>query len=124
MLLEMIISLTIFAFSTVSISTLMARAADLNHKTKIELFVSDLIDIEIKNAVSQKTLSDSINDKNINEYNCVITTETTQIKNLYNQNSEILDQIYKIKVVARYFDGTEWLIKSSETWRYNRMYQR
>ncbi len=124
MLLEMIIALTIFAFSTVSISALMTRASNLNHKTKIELFVSDLIDAEIKNALSQNTLSASLYHKENNEYHCVLTTEITQLKNIYNENSEIIDQIYKIKVDARYFDGSEWLIKSSDTWRYNRMYQK
>ena len=40
-----------------------------------------------------------------------------------NEDGQILQEMYRIEVKARWFENGDWQDRTVETWRYGRMYQ-
>lgn len=98
----------------------MAETASL---AQHELRITRILDSALAEQLSFPTLEEGTTQIPIEGTDIELDVVITPIEDLENQDGQLLQEMYRIEIIAKWFASGAWQSRSVETWRYNLMYQ-
>ena len=122
LLLEMILALAVFGIAATGFAVALHRMADAASLAQSELRITRILESALDETLSLPTLEEGTTNSTVGETGIELDTTISLLEDLENEESNTLDQMYLIKVDARWFANGEWQKRSVETWRNGKMY--
>ena len=88
-----------------------------------ELRITRILDSALDETLSLPMLEEGVTTSTVGETGIELDTTVELLDELENEDGQILQEMYRIEVKARWFENGEWQERTVETWRYGRMYQ-
>ncbi len=119
---EVILALAVFASAGVSFALIFHQMAKSAAVTQSELRITRVLESALDEALSLPALDEgSIETKTPGGVTLVTLVEI--LENLETEEGQLLQDMFRITVTAKWEDMGEPRERSAETWRYGRMYQ-
>lgn len=122
LLLEMILALAVFGIAATGFAVALHRMADAASLAQSELRITRILESALDESLSLPTLEEGTTNSTVGETGIELDTTISLLEDLENEEGLQLDQMYLIKVEARWFENGEWHKRSVETWRNAKMY--
>lgn len=122
LLMEVVIALGIFSAAVVSFIVTLNQVAELSLLTRQETMVSRLIEGALMEALTVPEIKEEKYEYQLDETDMVITVDTSPIT-LVNKDQSQLEDMWLVKVTARWMQSGEPCEETVETWRYGKLYQ-
>ena len=123
LLLEMILALAVFGIAATGFAVALHRMAAVAGLAQSELRITRILESALDETLSLPVLEIGTTNTNIGDTGIELDTTVELIENLENEDGQLLQEMYLIKVEAKWFANGEWQTRSVDTWRYGRMYQ-
>lgn len=123
LLLEVVLALGVFAIACTGLTVAFHRMADAARLAQSELRITRILDSALTEQLSFPTLEEGVTRLSVEGTEIELDAEIAPLEDLQNQDGEVLQQMFHIKVTANWFENGAWQTRSVETWRYNPMYQ-
>lgn len=123
LLLEMVLALAVFGMAATGFAVALNRMAKVAGLAQSELRITRILDSALDETISLPTLEEGVTDSEAGETGVDLTTTIELLKELQNEEGQPLQEMYLIKIEAKWFENSEWQSRIVETWRYGRMYQ-
>lgn len=123
LLLEMILALAVFGMAATGFAVALHKMGQAAELSQSELRITRILDSALDETLSLPTLEEGVTNSTVGETGIEIDTTIELIEDLVNEEGQPLDQIFLIKVEARWFANGQWQQRSVETWRNGKMYQ-
>lgn len=121
-LLEQILALSVFAIVGVALVTALNETGRLAGEARKEAVLARLLDSELRAAMTLPSLEESEETVSLEELGVDITTTVTPLEEMESEEGDLLQQMWRVEVVARWWDDNEWQERSVDSWRYARLY--
>ena len=114
---------SVFAMAATGFVVALQRMSQTATQARDELRITRILQTALNETLSLPVLeagemSDVAADGKID-----ILAIVEPIEDLENENGETLNEMFSIRIQARWYDNGEWQEREIETWRYARMYQ-
>ena len=123
LLLEMVLALAVFGMAATGFVVALHRMAAAASLAQSELRITRILDSALDETISLPVLEEGKTNTSVGETGIELDTTIELIEDLMNEDGEILQEMYRIEIIARWYDNGEWQDRTVETWRYGRMYQ-
>jgi prepilin-type N-terminal cleavage/methylation domain-containing protein len=125
LLLEMVLALAVFGIAATGFTVALHRMAKVAALAQSELRITRIMDSALDEALSLPVLEEGETETEIGEAGNEIKFLTTVelLEEMENEEGQLLQEMYRIEVVATWVENNERHERSVETWRYGRMYQ-
>lgn len=123
LLLEVVLALGVFAIACTGLTVAFHRMAGAAGLAQSELRITRILDSALTEQLSLPMLEEGIDQIPVEGTNIELDVVIVPIEDLKNQDDELLQQMFHIKITANWYENGEWQERSAETWRYNPMYQ-
>jgi hypothetical protein len=126
LLMEVILALGIFGIAATAFAVALQKTADLAELTNRELTTTRLLQSALAEAMSYPVLEEGTTSVSIDEmadYGMEIETTVELLPEMQNEDGQMLQEMYRIEVAARWFVNGVPQEQIAETWRYSRLYQ-
>jgi prepilin-type N-terminal cleavage/methylation domain-containing protein len=125
LLLEMVLALAVFGIAATGFTVALHRMAKVAALAQSELRITRIMDSALDEALSLPVLEEGETETEIGEAGNEIRFLTTVelLEEMENEEGQLLQEMYRIEVVATWMENGERQERSVETWRYGRMYQ-
>jgi hypothetical protein len=123
LMLEVILALAIFGAAATAFTVAMNRMAAAADLAQNELRITRILETALDENVSIPTLQEGTTTVPVGNTGIEIITKIELIQDLENQDGQVLQELYRVTVIARWFHNNEWKERAAETWRYARLYQ-
>lgn len=126
LLLEVLLALGVFGIAATGFAVALHRTADLAELAQQKLKMDRLLESALAEAMSLPTLEEgtsSVQPEEMYEQNLEIATTIELLPEMENEDGQLLQEMYLIQVVARWFENGVQQEQMAETWRYSRLYQ-
>lgn len=123
LLLEMVLALAVFGMAATGFVVALQRMAAAASLAQSELRITRILDSALDETISLPVLEEGQTNTSVGETGIELDTTIELIEDLMNEDGEILQEMYRIEINARWFANGEWQDRTVETWRYGRMYQ-
>jgi prepilin-type N-terminal cleavage/methylation domain-containing protein len=122
LLLEMILAMAVFGIAATGFAVALHRMADAASLAQSELRITRILESALDETLSLPTLEEGTTNSTVGETGIELDTTISLLEDLENEDGNPLDQMYLIKVEARWFANGEWQQRAVETWRNGKMY--
>lgn len=119
---EVVIALGIFSAAVVSFIVTLNQVAELSLLTRQETMVSRLIEGALMEALTIPEIKEEKYEYQLDETDMVIAVDTSPIT-LVNKDQSQLEDMWLVKVTARWMQNGVPCEETVETWRYGKLYQ-
>lgn len=123
LLMEVIVALGIFAMACTGLVVAFHRMVETATLAQTELQITRILDSALTEQLSFPTLEEGTTQIPVEGTDIELDVVVSPITNLENQNGQLLQEMYRIEITAKWFADGKWQSRSVETWRYNLMYQ-
>lgn len=127
LLLEMVLALGVFGIAATGFVVALHRMSDIALLAQSEMRITRILDSALEETLSLPVLEEGETkvtvEETVGESNMELLTKVSLIEDLQNEDGQILQEMYRIEVMARWLQGGQWQERIVETWRYGRMYQ-
>ena len=127
LLMEVILALFVFSIAVTGFVIALSQTADLAAATQRELKLTRILESALAEAMSQPVLEEGTTSEPVAEMaNDGMEIETTiepMEEKFQNEDGQFLQEMYRIEVVAHWFENGIAQEQMAETWRYSRLYQ-
>ncbi len=123
MLMEAVLALLLFAIVGTALMTALNEVGRMAFEARRESVLARLLDSELRAAMTVPVLEEGSTSKSLDELGAEIISIVEPIEEMENQDGQLLRQMYRIEVVATWWENDEQKELSAETWRYARLYQ-
>jgi type II secretory pathway pseudopilin PulG len=123
LLLEMVLALAVFGMAATGFVVALQRMAAAASLAQSELRITRILDSALDETLSLPVLEEGETNTTVGETGIELDTTIELIEDLMNEDGEILQEMYRIEIIARWFANGQWQDRTVETWRYGRMYQ-
>lgn len=123
LLLEMVLALAVFGIAATGFAVALHRMAEVAGLAQSELRITRILDSALDETLSLPVLEEGVTDSTAGDTGVDLSTTIELIDDLENEDGQLLQEMYRIKVEAKWFEGGQWQERTVETWRYGRMYQ-
>jgi type II secretory pathway pseudopilin PulG len=123
LLLEVVLALGVFAIACTGLTVAFHRMAEAATLAQSELRITRILDSALTEQLSMPTLQEGVTQIPVEGTDIELDVVIEPIEDMENQDGELLQQMFHIKVTANWFANGAWQERSAETWRYNLMYQ-
>jgi len=123
LLLEMILALAVFGMGATGFAVALHRMATVAALAQSEMRITRILDSALDETLSLPTLEEGTTNTTVPGAGIEIATTVELLDKMENQDGQILQQMYRIEVKARWFENSTWRQRIVETWRYGPMYQ-
>lgn len=124
LLLEMILAIAVFSMAATGFIVALHRMAKVSELASTELESVRVLESALNEVLSLPTLEEGESDTEMASASIRIHRLIERVKELKNAQGMELQDMYRIRVTARWLDGDgQWKERSAETWRYGPMYQ-
>lgn len=126
LLLEVVLALGIFMIAATAFAVALHKTSDLAMLTQRELTTTRLLQSALAEAMSYPVLEEgttSVAVDEMAEQGMEIETTVELLPEMENEDGQLLQEMYRIEVAARWFENGVPHEQKAETWRYSRLYQ-
>lgn len=123
LLLEVVLALAVFAIACTGLTVAFHRMAGAANLAQNELRITRILDSALTEQLSLPMLEEGVTQIPVEGTDIELDVEIEPIEDMENQDGELLQQMFHIKVIANWYENGAWQQRSAETWRYNPMYQ-
>lgn len=123
LLLEVVLALAVFAIACTGLTVAFHRMAGAASLAQSELRITRILDSALTEQLSLPTLEEGATQIPVEGTDIELDVVIEPIEDIENQDGELLQQMFHIKVIANWYENGAWQERSAETWRYNPMYQ-
>jgi prepilin-type N-terminal cleavage/methylation domain-containing protein len=123
LLLEMVLALAVFGIAATGFAVALHKMADAAGLAQSELRITRILDSALDETLSLPVLEEGVTNSSVGDTGIELNTTIKLLDELQNEEGQALQEMYSIKIDARWFISGEWKERSVETWRYGRMYQ-
>lgn len=126
LLLEVILALGIFGIAATAFAVALQKTAELASQAQNEVRITRLLESALAEAMSYPVLEEGTTTVPVEEMSALgmeIDTLVELLPEMENQDGRLLQEMYRIRVTAHWFENGQWREESAETWRYSRLYQ-
>jgi type II secretory pathway pseudopilin PulG len=123
LLLEMVLALMVFGMAATGFVVALHRMSAAASFAQSELRLTRILDSALDEILSLPVLEEGETNTTVGETGIELDTTIALIEDLENEEGEILQEMYRIEIRARWYANGQWQERTVETWRYGRMYQ-
>ena len=123
LLLEMVLALAVFGMAATGFVVALHRMSAAASLSQSELRITRILDSALDETLSLPVLEEGVNSFILENPEVELITEISLLEEMQNMDGEMLQEMFRIEVKARWFESTGWRERMVETWRYGRMYQ-
>ena len=123
LLLEMVLALAVFGIAATGFAVALHKMAEAATLAQNELRITRVLDSALDETLSLPVLEEGVTNTSVGDTGLELDTTIKILDELQNEEGQALQEMYSIKIDARWFNSGEWKERSVETWRYGRMYQ-
>ena len=123
LLLEMILALAVFGIAATGFAVALHRMAAVAGLAQRELRITRILESALDETLSLPVLEIGTTNTSVGETGIELDTTVELIEDLQHEDGQPLQEMYLIKVEAKWFDNGQWQNRAVDTWRYGRMYQ-
>jgi hypothetical protein len=123
LLLEVVLALGVFAIACTGLTVAFHRMAGTASLAQNELRITRILDSALTEQLSMPMLEEGVTQIPVEGTDIELDVIIEPIEDLENQDGELLQQMFHIKITANWYENGGWQERSAETWRYNPMYQ-
>jgi type II secretory pathway pseudopilin PulG len=123
LLLEVVLALGVFAIACTGLTVAFHRMAGAASLAQSELRITRILDSALTEQLSMPTIEEGVSQIPVEGTDVELDVVIEPIDDMENQDGEVLQQMFHIKITANWFENGAWQERSAETWRYNPMYQ-
>ena len=123
MLLEMVLALAIFSMAATGFVVALQRMSQAASQARDELRVTRILETALNETLSLPVLEEGeITDVTV-DGKFDITAYIEPIEDLENEEGVALNDMFSIRIVARWYENGAFEEREIETWRYASLYQ-
>ena len=119
----MVLALAVFAIACTGLTVAFHRMAGAASLAQSELRITRILDSALTEQLSLPTLEEGVSQIPVEGTDIELDVVIEPIEDIENQDGELLQEMFHIKVIANWYENGAWQEHSAETWRYNPMYQ-
>lgn len=123
LLLEMVLALAIFGMAATGFTVALNRMAATASLAQSELRITRILDSALEETLSQPTIEEGSDTIEIGETGIELETIIERIEDLLNEDGQQLQDMFRIRINAKWVENRQTQQRSAETWRYGMMYQ-
>ena len=127
LLLEMVLALGVFGIAATGFVVALHRMSAVALLAQSEMRITRIVDSALEETLSLPVLEEGETSVTVpellGESEVELITKVSLIEDLENEDGQILQEMYRIEVLARWLQNGEYQERLVETWRYGRMYQ-
>lgn len=126
LLLEVLLALGVFGIAATGFAVALHKTADLAATAQRKLKMTRLLESALAEAMSYPVLEEGTTSVAVDEMSdqgLEIETTVELLEEMENEDGQLLQEMYRIEVVARWFENGRAREQLAETWRYSRLYQ-
>jgi type II secretory pathway pseudopilin PulG len=123
LLLEMVLALAIFGLAVTGFVVALNKMAQTAALAQSEMKITRMLDSALDETLSIPVLEEGETNYTIEGTGIELDTSIKLIDDMENEDGQILQEMYRIEIRAKWYDNGEWQNRAVETWRYGRMYQ-
>ncbi len=123
LLLEMVLALAVFGIAATGFAVALRQMADAAGLAQSELRITRVLDSALAETLSLPVLEEGVTNSSVGVTGIELDTTIKLLEELENEEGQTLQEMYLIKIEAKWYSNGEWQQRSVETWRYGRMYQ-
>ncbi len=122
-LLEVMLAIAIFAIACTGLTMAFHRMSAAAGLAQSELSITRILDSALTEQLSLPLLEEGVTQITVEDSDIELDVVIEPIEDIENQDGELLQQMFHIKIIAKWYENGAWQERSAETWRYNPMYQ-
>ena len=123
LLLEVVLALAVFAIACTGLTVAFHRMAGAANLAQNELRITRILDSALTEQLSLPMLEEGVTQIPVEGTDIELDVVIEPIEDMENQDGDLLQQMFHIKIIANWYENGAWQERSAETWRYNPMYQ-
>lgn len=123
LLLEVVLALAVFGMAATGFAVALNRMAKAASLAQSELRITRVLESALDETLSIPVLEEGVTNSTVGKTGIELDTTIELLKELENEDGQLLQEMYLIKVEARWFENGQWQERAVDTWRYGRMYQ-
>lgn len=123
LLLEMVLALAVFGIAATGFAVALHRMAAVAALAQSELRITRILDSALDETLSLPTLEEGVTNFTVTDTNIELDTTIELLDKMENEDGQLLQEMYRIEIKARWFENAAAQERTVETWRYGRMYQ-
>ncbi|MES2658285.1 MAG: type II secretion system protein [Verrucomicrobiota bacterium] len=123
LLLEMVLALGVFGIAATGFAVALRRMAQAAQLAQSELRITRILDSALDETLSIPTMEEGETSTTVGETDIELNTTISLIEDLQTEEGQQLAEMFRIKIVAKWYENGAWQERSVDTWRYGRMYQ-
>jgi type II secretory pathway pseudopilin PulG len=123
LLLEMVLALAVFGMAATGFTVALNRMAATASLAQSELRITRILDSALEETLSQPTIEEGSDTIEIGETGVELETTIERIEDLLNEEGQQLQDMFRIRIKAKWVENGRTQERSAETWRYGMMYQ-
>jgi type II secretory pathway pseudopilin PulG len=123
LLLEMVLALAVFGMAATGFTVALNRMAATASLAQSELRITRILDSALEETLSQPTIEEGSDTIEIGETGVELETNIERIEDLLNEDGQQLQDMFRIRIQAKWAENGRSQERSAETWRYGMMYQ-
>lgn len=123
LLFEMILALAVFSIAATGFAVALNRMAKVAALAQSELRITRILDSALDETLSLPALEEGVTNSSVGDTGIELDTTIKLLDKLENEDGQPLQEMFSIKVTAKWFESGTWNDRTVETWRYGRMYQ-
>ena len=123
LLLEVVLALAVFAIACTGLTMAFHRMSAAAGLAQSELRITRILDSALTEQLSLPMLEEGVTQIPVEGTDIELDVVIEPIEDIENQEGELLQQMFHIKIIANWYENGAWQERSAETWRYNPMYQ-
>jgi hypothetical protein len=123
---EVLLALGVFGIAATGFAVALHRTADLAATAQRKLKMTRLLQSALAEAMSYPVLeegSTTVAVEEMSDEGLEITTTVELLPEMENEDGQLLQEMYRIEVLATWFSNAVQQEQMAETWRYSRLYQ-
>lgn len=123
LLLEMVLALAVFGIAATGYVVALHRMGDTATLAQNELRITRILDSALDEVLSLPVLEEGTSNTTVGDTGIELDTTIEPLTEIENVDGELLQEMYRIEIVASWYDNSQRQERVVETWRYGRMYQ-
>lgn len=123
LLFEMVLALAVFGIAATGFAVALHRMSDAALLAQSELRITRILDSALDETLSLPVLEEGETDTQVGDTGIELHTTITPIEDMENEDGQLLQEMFRIEIAARWYANGAWQDRTVETWRYGRMYQ-
>jgi len=123
LLLEMVLALTVFSMAVTGFVVALQRMSQAASQARDELRLTRILETALNETLSLPTLEAGEMSYMVEGEGIEITAVIEPLEGLQNVDGVDLQELFRIRIAARWHDNGAWHDREVETWRYGRLYQ-